>query len=272
MFKLEVFRQSYLHQKDIVSRLISKAKTDFYCRNIKECGDDQKQLFKLVSSFQGKDNQLALPSNDPREVVLNQFATFFSDKIEKIRYNLDHNELNSISNLPTVLPIPNIPPNTTLSVFNLQIELSGSTCQSNKRGSTPKTNTLHINWEKLSSNQLNAYQSKSKILLSQITLAHELLLCDNPSCNDPAHISAINRLHSDIISALLHCGSILQCETSHSNKHVVGWNTYCKELHTESRQFIHAWVKKGIPKHGEVFNQMKVSCALFIQISTKEVS
>ena len=81
-----------------------------------------KQLFKLVSLLQATEKKLVLPSNGSIECVLNKFATFFSDKINKIRNDLDSKELKSDPNSVTVLPIADNPPSTTIASFKPVID------------------------------------------------------------------------------------------------------------------------------------------------------
>ena len=48
-----------------------------------------------------------------------------------------------------------------------------------------------IDWDNFSAADLEKYKVLTEQFLAEIPLEHELLLCDDNSCQDPCHISAI---------------------------------------------------------------------------------
>jgi hypothetical protein len=61
--KLCVHHQMYLEQKANVSKMISDAKTNYFTNKVLECGKDQKALFRVIDTLQGKDTSLNLPTH-----------------------------------------------------------------------------------------------------------------------------------------------------------------------------------------------------------------
>ncbi|KAK6181759.1 hypothetical protein SNE40_009548 [Patella caerulea] len=85
--KLEVHRQLYQRDRTDTNNLISKAKREYisqeFAQNLKKPG----QLYKLTNNILKRPNGSILPEGNPDDVC-EQFQTFFSDKITKIRFEL----------------------------------------------------------------------------------------------------------------------------------------------------------------------------------------
>ena len=96
--KLVVDRQIYLEKKKAVNKLCDQAKKKFYAQKITDCKNDQKQLFKVVDTLLHKPKETPLPAHESPEELANRFATFFIEKIEKIRQQLEVVRSNSKNN------------------------------------------------------------------------------------------------------------------------------------------------------------------------------
>ena len=79
-----------------------------------------------------------------------------------------------------------------------------------------------INWSRMSQDQKNAYVKVSSRLLSDVVIDHSLILCDDVSCNDPGHTSAIERLYLGIASAMLKTGHTCSMQKEKCYKQVAG--------------------------------------------------
>ena len=66
-----------------------------------------------------------------------------------------------------------------------------------------KNNHMKIKWDELTNESLTSYTTMSKQELSKVTLNHDLLLCDDPKCKNPVHLSAMDRMYNEITTALL---------------------------------------------------------------------
>ena len=100
--------------------------------------------------------------------------------------------------------------------------------------------------------------------LNSVIFNHSLVLCDNTECNDPSHISAIDRLYCDITDSVL-CASndFVKVGRRHNDGQIPGWMEYCSASHAEARQSFLNWVSNGKPRQGFIFDYMKVTKAYF---------
>ena len=85
---LAVHREIYIKQRSLVSNMISKAKKDYFCDKIVNCGSS-RELFRLSSQMVGKFGDTMLPSNISPESLPDKFNEFFVHKIDEIRHSFD---------------------------------------------------------------------------------------------------------------------------------------------------------------------------------------
>ena len=120
-----------------------------------------------------------------------------------------------------------------------------------------------IKWDKISKEEILQYKIRSEKELSQIRIEHGVILCDNPHCTDVSHINAIDRMYKATTDALINASTPLLSAHKPGYKHVQGWNTYCKELHTEARDVYLMWRAQGKQRQGFLFHSMKRTRAQF---------
>ena len=85
---LAVHREIYVKQRSLVSNMISKAKKDYLCDTIVNCGSS-RELFPLSSQMMGKFGDTMLPSNISPESLPDKFNEFFVHKMDDIRNSFD---------------------------------------------------------------------------------------------------------------------------------------------------------------------------------------
>ena len=85
---LAVHREIYVKQRNLVSNMICKAKKDYLCDKIVNCGSS-RELFRLSSQMMGKSGDTMLPSNISPESLPDKFNEFFVHKIDEIRCSFD---------------------------------------------------------------------------------------------------------------------------------------------------------------------------------------
>ena len=73
-----------------MSHMISKAKKDYLCHKIVNCGSS-RELFRLSSQMMGKFGDTMLPSNISPESLPDRFNEFFVHMIEEISRSFDPN-------------------------------------------------------------------------------------------------------------------------------------------------------------------------------------
>ena len=85
---LAVHREIYVKQRSLVSNMISKAKKDYLCHKIVNCGSCREH-FRLSSQMMDKFGDTMLPSNISAESLPDKFNEFFVRKTEEIRRSFD---------------------------------------------------------------------------------------------------------------------------------------------------------------------------------------
>ena len=72
----------FVEARNNVSKLISAAKTSFYSRRIEKFSGNQKALFREMNHLLNKKTVTPLPPHETPLALANQFAAFFSNKID----------------------------------------------------------------------------------------------------------------------------------------------------------------------------------------------
>ena len=76
-------------------------------------------------------------------------------------------------------------------------------------------NAMKIKWGDLAQQSIEMYQLKQEV--SKVALDHELVLCDNPKCTNHSHLCAIDRMYSNVASALPEASVELMCSNKSKN-------------------------------------------------------
>ena len=88
--KLEIDRLSFIEARNNVCKLTSMAKTSFYSRRIDAFSCNQKALFRKMNHLLNRSTVTPMPPYESPGVLANQFADYFSSKIDLIRRELNH--------------------------------------------------------------------------------------------------------------------------------------------------------------------------------------
>ena len=59
--KLEIDRQLYCHQRQVVKHMIENAKTSYYSTSVENCYGDQKSLYSVINNLLHKNKETVLP-------------------------------------------------------------------------------------------------------------------------------------------------------------------------------------------------------------------
>ena len=87
--RLTVEREIFMNQRDIVKKMLYTAKSEFYANQIKDQAGNPKALFRTVGSLLHTERLPALP-NEHLGQLLHEFSTYFIDKVDIIRRDLDN--------------------------------------------------------------------------------------------------------------------------------------------------------------------------------------
>ena len=72
-------------------KMLSDAKIACYSAQVRDCKGDTKELYKLVNTLMGITLSNLLPNHTNDKLLANEFADFFTNKIQKSRDNLTEN-------------------------------------------------------------------------------------------------------------------------------------------------------------------------------------
>ena len=104
-----------------------------------------------------------------------------------------------------------------------------------------------------------------KLLLSATDVPHEVLRCTNPNCNDEAHRTLLSNLYNDIIKLLKDAADVIPTKANNtSSKYtILGWNDLVRDSHQAARESFLFWCSAGSPRHGPLYDIMKIRRAHF---------
>jgi len=103
--KLNVHRDMYIEKKQKVNIMIVEAKSRHFHNIISENSGDSKKLFSVVRNLLGKKTTPTLPPDKDYKELVNEFSTFFIDKIARIRASIVSDGESQLS-MVTVQPPP----------------------------------------------------------------------------------------------------------------------------------------------------------------------
>ena len=86
--KLTIDREIYVDQCRKVDHMIDVARTNYYLNKISENASDQRRLFKVVEDMTHKKTSPKFPTHESLSELAERFADYFSEKIVKIRSDL----------------------------------------------------------------------------------------------------------------------------------------------------------------------------------------
>ena len=96
--KLTVHLDMLKEARSKVNDLCKRAKSDYYKAKIEDCAKDQKALFKFTNGLMHRTREAALPVFEDPSVLADDFATFFTEKIERINQTFTSTDSNEERN------------------------------------------------------------------------------------------------------------------------------------------------------------------------------
>ena len=128
--KLEIDRQLYCRQRQVVKHMIEKAKTSYYSGSVENCNGDQKSLYSVVNKLLHKRKEPVLPSTSSEHDLANKFSDYFVGKIETIRSSFnEHCELPIDDSIDHVTRITEFDAATDEEVKKILMKSPSSSCE-----------------------------------------------------------------------------------------------------------------------------------------------
>ncbi len=110
---LHVDKQIFREKCALYKHDLELAKTSYHRDQILAC--DQSQLFKLVDSMCVQKSTKILPSHDSPEILANEFASFFEDKVTNLCGNFNASRIQALNNDSTEPPMHKLDVFTAMS-------------------------------------------------------------------------------------------------------------------------------------------------------------
>ena len=125
---LEPHKEAYIKQKNEVEHLSRNAKSDFYRDIIEENSGNPRKMFNTTSKLLGKKQSPALPSEKNDQELAQEFVIFFSDKIRKIRENIDSQDCSVLDLEQVECRLENFTTVTMEEVKTIILGMSNKSC------------------------------------------------------------------------------------------------------------------------------------------------
>ena len=168
-----------------------------------------------------------------------------------------HNCINSISVLYDIISSDHLPLSINCDYEILPICI----CSDKVACENIKTS---MKWDKINSEQRNAYHALSDRLLGDIKIPSSVLCCKDVHCTDKNHIECISQFYDSIINSLYSASTqVMPGVQSNHYPTVAGWNDHVKDLHAIARDTFKLWCSCGKPKYGPLFDLKRRSHARF---------
>ena len=91
--KSDYDRKAYTKQRQVVSSMIEHSKTEYYSQCVSECVGNQKRLFTITDRLMHRKKEPVLPDTTCDLQLAEKFSQFYSDKIIKIREDIDKQDV-----------------------------------------------------------------------------------------------------------------------------------------------------------------------------------
>ena len=149
--------------------------------------------------------------------------------------------------------------------FPLSFTISIKLLPTSESSTTQQTCKSSPMWDCASSHDLLNYYNNSGSLLSGIDVPHAALSCTNPNCHDVAHQLLLCKFYNDIIHSLTDASDVIPTKTYNTSRkfNVPGWNDLVRDSHQAARETFLIWRSAGSPRHGSLYDLMKIKRAQF---------
>jgi len=113
-----------------------------------------------------------------------------------------------------------------------------------------------IDWHKVKSNHIYAYQHSLDIWLDTLSIS-DSLRCSDINCSDATHKEGIDSLCSELVEAMMRAGdSAFPTKNPHKSC-IPYWKEEVKPLMDKARFWFRMWKENDRPQHGAVYDVMR---------------
>ena len=123
--------------------------------------------------------------------------------------------------------------------------------------SNSETISEHIDWDKLTPQQILQYQERTENLLNEINIPYSALHCSNFNCENQNHFTSYCEYYYAIVNAIHRASLPLIESVKHRPRPFPGWTQYVQESHAASIAAFRDWRRGGRPKSGRLLDNKK---------------
>ena len=107
-----------------------------------------------------------------------------------------------------------------------------------------------IDWSKLSGDEIGSYCARTDVLLSNVFLPYEAIMCSDFNCMDKSHHNHICLMYEAITQAICEASVSLYANRAKSKQGKPGWSKYVAPHHVAAKEAHREWVQAGRPRQG----------------------
>ncbi len=125
------------------------------------------------------------------------------------------------------------------------------------RNVSPSVSGNRCAWHRANDDNIDMYKCKLDLLLSDINIPNDVILCSDVLCDNSAHKASIDNFCRDILKCCLESGTDSIPLRKLSNRSVPGWKECVKPDRDRSLFWHWIWLECGKPNSGYTYDIMK---------------
>ena len=122
---------------------------------------------------------------------------------------------------------------------------------------------VKISWNKLTQDEVFCYYGRTDVLLSEVQLPLDAVMCSDLNCNNTAHCKDLCAMYDSIVNTLYVASRPLLTYSDKAHTIMPGWNHYVADYHEEAKGAHKTWVQAGRPRQGPDLEYKKLTNARY---------
>ena len=121
-----------------------------------------------------------------------------------------------------------------------------------------------LDWAKLTNEDILTYYGKTDVLLSDVYLPRDAIMCSDVNCNVMSHRKDLCVMYNDIVEAMYEASRSYHNYSKRGKSDTKpGWKKHVAAHHAEAKEAYKAWVQEGRPRQGPVLDYKKLTLSKF---------
>ena len=132
--------------------------------------------------------------------------------------------------------------------------------------SVRRNSVQRVRWDTLTPKDIASYTERTKNAIGTIDFPHEIALCDDIKCKNADHLALITTFYNSLCDKLLEASEVFLTPDHSTAFQIPGWSDCCQEAHRLAREAFLVWRANKSPRHGIIFDNMRLTRARFKHI------